>query len=623
MKKTITFLSICLFSFASVYTTNAQTSEIIVHSNSPSEGLYVVSDPEEEKFGYDRYDSDRDIYVVVIPIKYEDADDFRNGLAQVKLHGKWGVIDRNENVIVPFKYDYMHDFGEIYDGLAWVKINKKEGLINRNGREVIPVKYDAIGEMTMGGPVEPLDYAGLITVENNGKKGAFSLSGQEVIPVQYNDIGFSRHGMIPAESNKNWGILDTKGKTVIPFKYDYASLEINDKETAAADLIFVRLNKLKGVINKSEKIIVPLKYDDVEMSGGVIAVELNKKWGLYNTNGKEITPPRFEKRPYFKNGLAHVTENGRDFFIDKNGVPQREYVKHYEYNDDKIEIKGQYDQNGKKTGVWEEYYKNGQLKNSYHYVNGEKHGVFKQYYEDGTLWMHMDKFVNGKREGQWKSYHENGKPWTFIQLANDKENGEFINHYKNGNVESKGRKANDKETGEWKNYYENGKLKQAGKMENGNAVGIWKLYYENGNLLATGEVKDGKQTGDWKFYDEDGSFKETKNVEQTIEKEKEELLKEINKLYKKSYKFTTEDGEKLAIASVTLDGNTLVRKLSDGRTAKTDLVKTGDLEVKILEKRDNYYISGGDYMNFFYEISTEADAIAIKDALERLKKILK
>jgi hypothetical protein len=64
------------------------------------------------------------------------------------------------------------------------------------------------------------------------------------------------------------------------------------------------------------------------------------------------------------------------------------------------------------------------------------------------------------------------------------------------------------------------------------------------------------------------------------------------------------------------------RKLSDGRISKTDLVKTGDLEINTLKKRGSY-ISGGDYLNFFYGISTEADAIVIKDALERQKKILK
>jgi antitoxin component YwqK of YwqJK toxin-antitoxin module len=621
MKKAITFLAIFLLAMSRVNPAEAQSRKIIVQSDKPSEGLSVISDVDEEKFGFGKYLSDKDAYDVVIKLKYEDADDFHNGLAQVKLNGKWGVIDRDEKVVIPFRYDYMHSFGKTYKGLAWVKMNEKEGLIDKTGREIIPVKYDEIATASLGGMYEPLKYVGLVSVKYNGKWGALTLNGEEAIPVKYDDIGSGRSGMVPAEINKKWGVLDLNGKVIIPFKYDYTYF---DPFSDIKDLIFVHLNHKKGVIDKTGRTIVPVIYDDIRSNtGNFICVKLKDKWGFFNKQGKEIAPPRFEEFFPFKNGLALVKENKRNFYIDGNGVAQKNYVKYFDLKENQIEIKGQYDENGKKTGVWEEYYENGQLKTSYHYLHGEKHGVFKSYYEDGTLWMHMDKFVNGKREGQWKSYHENGKPWTFIQLVNDKENGEFINHYKNGNIESKGRKVNGKETGEWKNYYDNGKLKQAGKMENGKAVGVWKLYYENGKLQATGEVKDGKQSGDWKFYNEDGSFKETKNVAQAIEKEKEDILKEINRLYKKSYKFTTEDGEKITIASVTLDGSTLVRKLSDGRITKTDLVKTGELGVGFLEKRRNYYISGGDYMNFFYEISTEADAIAIKDAMERLKKILK
>ena len=102
---------------------------------------------------------------------------------------------------------------------------------------------------------------------------------------------------------------------------------------------------------------------------------------------------------------------------------------------------------------------------------------------------------------------------------------------------------------------------------------------------------------------------------------KEELVKYINDLYKKSYKYTDENGEKITVKSITLEGKTLVRKLSDGRVTKTDLAATKDLEVQTLPKRGNYYISDGNE-NFLFEISTEVDAYHLKDALNRLKKIL-
>jgi antitoxin component YwqK of YwqJK toxin-antitoxin module len=502
MRKATTIFTTCLLTLAGMHTADAQTAKVIVHSKSSSEGLYVVSDVDEEKFGYDRYDNGREVYVEVIPLKYEGADDFDNGLAQVKLHGKWGVIDRNENVIVPFRYDNMFSFGETYDGLALVSMNKKEGLIDRTGREIIPVRYDKIGYYDLGGHGDYLKGTGLISVKKNDKWGAVNKSGGEILPLKYDDIGYSENGMIPVAINKKYGIIDLTGKVIIPFKYDHAYLEDD-----LADLVFVHLNGKRGVIDKKGKQVIPVIYDDLSYDGeGAIIVKLDKKWGFYDQQGGEIASPKFEERFHFKNGLANVTENGRNFFIDKNGIPQKKYIKSFRYDDDKIEIKGQYDQNGKKTGEWKEYYKNGQLKETCSYINGKQNGIFKRYYEDGTLWMQMDKFVNGKREGQWKSYHQNGKPWTFIQLADDKETGEWINHYKNGNVASEGKKINGKETGEWKKYYENGKLSQTGKFVNGNAAGVWKLFYDNGQLKATGEMENGKPTGEWKEYHENGKL---------------------------------------------------------------------------------------------------------------------
>lgn len=65
---------------------------------------------------------------------------------------KWGILDLNGNIIVPYgKYDWIDGFE---GGLARVKIgtqpskmannNNKWGIINDKGEEVLPVEYDEI-----------------------------------------------------------------------------------------------------------------------------------------------------------------------------------------------------------------------------------------------------------------------------------------------------------------------------------------------------------------------------------------------------------------------------------------------------------------------------------------------
>ena len=84
------------------------------------------------KFGYEQNDS------VVIAAKYDDAGDFSEGLAYVKINDKYGFIDKTGAVVIPAKYD---DAGYFNEGRAKVQINDKWDYINKKGVLVIPAKY--------------------------------------------------------------------------------------------------------------------------------------------------------------------------------------------------------------------------------------------------------------------------------------------------------------------------------------------------------------------------------------------------------------------------------------------------------------------------------------------------
>ncbi len=59
-------------------------------------------------------------FTQVIPFKYDEAKSFSEGLALVKLNGKWGFIDKTgKEVGIPLgKYDNVMSFSE---GLAAVR----------------------------------------------------------------------------------------------------------------------------------------------------------------------------------------------------------------------------------------------------------------------------------------------------------------------------------------------------------------------------------------------------------------------------------------------------------------------------------------------------------------------
>jgi hypothetical protein len=63
------------------------------------------------KYGYIEDHSGKKI----IPFKYDDAWPFSEGLAAVKVDGKWGFIDKTGKEIIPCVYSETGSFSEFYD----------------------------------------------------------------------------------------------------------------------------------------------------------------------------------------------------------------------------------------------------------------------------------------------------------------------------------------------------------------------------------------------------------------------------------------------------------------------------------------------------------------------------
>lgn len=146
---------------------------------------------------------------IVIPAKYDEVENFSEGLARVKINGKWGFIDKTDKLVIPAKYDKVFFFTE---DLARVYINGKCGFIDKNGKMVIPAKYD--GAWTFS--------EGLAGVRIKNKWGFIDKNRNIAIPAKYDDIkGFSE-GLAPVEIDWKWGFIDKTDKLVIPAIYDDA-----------------------------------------------------------------------------------------------------------------------------------------------------------------------------------------------------------------------------------------------------------------------------------------------------------------------------------------------------------------------------------------------------------------
>lgn len=97
-----------------------------------------------EKFGFVNIENQ-----IVIPIDYEDAGDFSEGLARVRKQNSkktkmglrysgWGFINKKNKEIIPCIYDEAYDFCE---GLAVINNDGLYGYINKLNIIVVPLIY--------------------------------------------------------------------------------------------------------------------------------------------------------------------------------------------------------------------------------------------------------------------------------------------------------------------------------------------------------------------------------------------------------------------------------------------------------------------------------------------------
>ncbi len=180
---------------------NQTQPTIPVNPNCLGEGMDLINT--DGKWGYTKRLNNE----IIVRPQYDSAKGFKEGLAAVKLNGKWGFIDKTGKVVIPFQFSEAWSFAE---GLAAVKLNGKLGFISKSGKVVIPFKFD-------NGHLEDIYFfVGLVPVRLNGKSGVIDNSGQVIIPFKYDEVrilpGSTNIGVIIGGKEV---VFDRTGKLIV------------------------------------------------------------------------------------------------------------------------------------------------------------------------------------------------------------------------------------------------------------------------------------------------------------------------------------------------------------------------------------------------------------------------
>lgn len=77
----------------------------------------------------------------LIPLDCKCADRYGTGLVRIRRNGKYGLLDRDGQIIIPAEYDMLTRH---YGQFNIIGRQRKYGLLNRLGEWVRPLVYDAI-----------------------------------------------------------------------------------------------------------------------------------------------------------------------------------------------------------------------------------------------------------------------------------------------------------------------------------------------------------------------------------------------------------------------------------------------------------------------------------------------
>ena len=243
---------------------------------------------------------------LVIPCKYEDAWNYKNGYTTVCENGLYGLIDRSGKFIISCKYE---DELVCSDGLIALPCVNEWGYVDVNFKNVIPYEYDFAGVF----------YNGYAPVQKNGCWGYIDKTGKVVIPLEYQDTDWvnDKYGPLFAMNRGHkWGYVNNENKQIIPFIYDNAS-------SFMEGLAKVQQGAKWGLIDEKGKVVVPIDYDDIigydydDMKCWEVIKD--KKCGLLDTRGKQLCDCLYDSIGFYADGLVWVLKDNKYGFINPMG----------------------------------------------------------------------------------------------------------------------------------------------------------------------------------------------------------------------------------------------------------------------------------------------------------------
>lgn len=174
---------------------------------------------------------------------------------------KFGYLDKNGKVVIPYKFRWALNFMQDINCAIVMMPNGLYGLIDTKGNFILQPKYQCL--------ISPSE--NLWPYQENNLWGFLDSNGNVAIKAQYDNVLRFRVGLSVFRKNNKCGAIDHNNNVIIPAVYDNMSSFFPKKEVA-----LVYMNGKCGVIDKKGNIVVPIDYDDIDINDGLSWFKVKK-----------------------------------------------------------------------------------------------------------------------------------------------------------------------------------------------------------------------------------------------------------------------------------------------------------------------------------------------------------
>ncbi len=271
---------------------------------------------------------------IIIPPIYNQLERIYDDMFVVENEDKWGILDKNNKEIIPFIYNYiniidtnlfiaikedtLHIDGLNEDGSFYYSKIEKWGVIDINNQEIIPFIYDKL---------ETAD-TNLFIALMEDKWGVIDGNSKIIIPFKYKSINnYSNDYLIVELEVEEETELGVEIKEEVELEVDESEWENYESEKKHSSLL--------GTYDKLGNVVIDIKYKSIrELNDGLIVAQLGEFWGCLNENGEQVTPFKYDNVSHFENRYGILYKDGWSSVIDRHGqeiFSTQEHIVKYEF----------------------------------------------------------------------------------------------------------------------------------------------------------------------------------------------------------------------------------------------------------------------------------------------------